>query len=297
MNIEIRDDGLLEIVDRDVEVEQAATGFGFTEGPAWDHVERRLVFSDIPGDVLRQWTPDGRVETFRRPSNMANGNCYDRQGRLITCEHATSRVTRTEKDGSVSVLATHYDGKELNSPNDVVVRSDGSIYFTDPYFGRLGSPHGVARERELDFCGVFRLEPESGALTLVVSDFTLPNGLCFSLDESQLFVDDSRHNHIRVFDVQDDGSVTGGRVWAELQGDRETGVGDGMRVDSRGNLYCSGPGGIHCFTPDGAILGVILTPEISANLTWGDEDLCSMFITASTSLYRVRVKVPGRPAF
>ncbi len=297
MNIEIRDDGLLEIVDRDVEIEQIAAGFGFTEGPAWDHVERRLVFSDIPGDALRQWTPDGRVQTFRQPSNMANGNCYDRRGRLITCEHATSRVTRTEKDGSVSVLATHYDGKELNSPNDVVVKSDGSIYFTDPYFGRLAAPHGVARERELDFCGVFRLEPGSGALTLSVSDFTLPNGLCFSPDESQLFVDDSRHNHIRVFDVQADGSVTGGRVWAELQGDRETGVADGMRVDGRGNLYCSGPGGIHCFTPDGASLGVILTPEISANLTWGDDDLCSMFITASTSLYRVRMKVPGRPAF
>ncbi len=297
MNVEILDDRLLEIVDRDVEIEQVAAGFGFTEGPAWDHVEKRLVFSDIPGDILRQWTPDGQVETFRQPSNMANGNCYDRQGRLVTCEHATSRVTRTEPDGSVSVLATHYDGKELNSPNDVVVRSDGSIYFTDPYFGRLGSPHGVARERELDFCGVFRLEPGSGSLTLLVSDFTLPNGLCFSLDESQLFVDDSRHNHIRVFDVRDDGSVTGGRVWAELQGDRERGVADGMRVDSQGNLYCSGPGGIHCFTPDGASLGVILTPEISANLTWGDDDLCSLFITASTSLYRVRVKVPGRPAF
>ena len=287
MNVEIRDDRFNEIVGSDVEIEQVATGFIFTEGPVWNPVEKHLVFSDIQGDILRKWTPDGRVETFRQPSNMSNGNCYDRQGRLITCEHATSRVTRTEPDGSVTVLATHYDGKELNSPNDVVVRSDGSIYFTDPYFGRL-KYHGVARERELDFCGVYRLDPETGALTLLVPDFTLPNGLCFSVDESQLFVDDSRHNHIRVFDVQDDGSVSGGRVWAKLQGDRD-GVADGMKTDSRGNLYCSGPGGIHCFAPDETSLGIIYVPEVSANFTWGDEDLCSLFITASTSLYRVRV--------
>ena len=295
MNVEIRDDRFNEIVGSDVEIEQVATGFIFTEGPVWNPVEKHLVFSDIQGDILRKWTPDGRVETFRQPSSMSNGNCYDRQGRLITCEHATSRVTRTEPDGSVTVLATHYGGKELNSPNDVVVRSDGSIYFTDPYFGRL-KYHGVARERELDFCGVYRLDPGSGALTLLVPDFTLPNGLCFSVDESQLFVDDSRHNHIRVFDVEDDGSVSGGRVWAKLQGDRD-GVADGMKTDSRGNLYCSGPGGIHCFAPDETSLGIIYVPEVSANFTWGDEDLCSLFITASTSLYRVRVKVPGRRAF
>ncbi len=295
MNVEIRNERFREIVGDAAALEQTASGFIFTEGPVWDHVEQHLIFSDIPGNIIRKWTPDSQVETFRQPSNMANGNCYDRQGRLVTCEHATSRVTRTENDGAVSVLATHYDGKELNSPNDVVVRSDGSIYFTDPYFGRLGS-HGVARERELDFCGVFRLEPDSGALKLLVSDFTLPNGLCFSIDESQLFVNDSRHNHIRAFDVQADGSVSGGQVWADLKGDRE-GVADGMKPDSEGNLWSAGPGGVHCFAPDGTSLGIIYVPEQAANFTWGDEDLCSLFITASTSLYRVRVKIPGRRAF
>ena len=166
-----------------VELERVGTGFLFTEGPMWNRVEKHLIFSDMPGNIMRKWTPDGRIETFRQPSNMANGNYYDHQGRLITCEHATSRVTRTEPDGSISVLATHYDGKELNSPNDVVVKSDGSIYFTDPFFGRL-KYYGVPRDRELDFCGVFRLDPAGGGLTLLASDFELPNGLCFSPDES-----------------------------------------------------------------------------------------------------------------
>ena len=295
MNVEIRDGRFNEIVGSDVEIEQVATGFIFTEGPVWNPVEKHLIFSDIQGNILRKWTPDGRVETFRQPSNMSNGNCYDHQGRLITCEHATSRVTRTEPDGSVTVLASHYDDKELNSPNDIVVRSDGSIYFTDPYFGRL-KYHGVARERELDFCGVYRLDPGSVALTLLVSDFALPNGLCFSIDESQLFVNDSRHNHVRVFDVEAGGSVSGGGVWAELQGDRD-GVADGMKTDSQGNLCCSGPGGIHYFAPDGTSLGIVYVPEITANFTWGDEDLCSLLITGSTSLYRARVKVPGKRAF
>ena len=295
MNVEIRDDRFRDVVGEDVYVEQLGTGFDFTEGPMWNHVEKHLIFSDMPGNIMRKWTLDGGFQTFRQPSNMANGNFYDREGRLVTCEHATSRVTRTELDGSITVLATHYDGKELNSPNDIIVKSDGSIFFTDPSFGRM-EYYGIPRDPELDFRGVYRLDPESGDLTLLASDFDQPNGLCFSADESQLFVNDTMKNHIRVFDMNADGSVSNSRVWAELTGDRE-GVADGMKIDSKGNLCTTGPGGIHYFAPDATSLGVIYVPEGVTNFTWGEDDLCSIFITAATSLYRVRVVVPGNTIF
>ena len=294
MNIEIRDERFRDIVGEDVDIEQLATGFDFTEGAVWNRAENHLIFSDLPGNIMRKWTLDGGIQAFRQPSNMANGNCYDRQGRLVTCEHATSRVTRTEPDGSITVLATHYDGKQLNSPNDIIVKSDGSIYFTDPSFGR-NEYYGVPREPELDFRGVYRLDAESGDLILLASDFDQPNGLCFSADESRLFVNDTMKNHIRVFDVNADGSVSNSRVWAEVTGDRE-GVPDGMKIDGEGNLCTTGPGGIHYFAPDATSLGIIYIPEGAANFTWGEDDLRSMFITASTSLYRVRVIVPGATA-
>ena len=295
MNVEIRDDRFRDVVGEDVYVEQLGTGFDFTEGPMWNHVEKHLIFSDMPGNIMRKWTLHGGFQTFRQPSNMANGNFYDREGRLVTCEHATSRVTRTELDGSITVLATHYDGKELNSPNDIIVKSDGSIFFTDPSFGRM-EYYGIPRDPELDFRGVYRLDPESGDLTLLASDFDQPNGLCFSADESQLFVNDTMKNHIRVFDMNADGSVSNNRVWAELTGDRD-GVADGMKIDSKGNLCTTGPGGIHYFAPDATSLGVIYVPEGVTNFTWGEDDLCSIFITAATSLYRVRVVVPGNTIF
>ena len=295
MNVEIRDEGFRDVVGDDVEIEQLGTGFMFTEGPIWNHVERHVIFSDMPGDIMRKWTPEGGVETFREPSNKANGNYYDGQGRLVTCEHATSRVTRTEVDGSVTVLATHYEGKELNSPNDVIIKSDGSIYFSDPSFGRM-EYYGVPREPELDFRGFYRLDPESGDLRLLDSDFDQPNGLCFSLDESLLFINDTMTNKIRVYDVDADGGVSNGRVWAELTGELE-GVADGMKIDSQGNLFSTGPGGIQCFAPDGTSLGAIIMPEAVSNFIWGDDDLRSLFITASTSLYRVRVNTPGRKVF
>ena len=295
MNVEIRDDRFRNVVGEDVYVEQLGTGFDFTEGPMWNHVEKHLIFSDMPGNIMRKWTLDDGFQTFRQPSNMANGNFYDREGRLVTCEHATSRVTRTELDGSITVLATHFDGKELNSPNDIIVKSDGSIFFTDPSFGRM-EYYGIPRDPELDFRGVYRLDPESGDLTLLASDFDQPNGLCFSADESQLFVNDTMKNHIRVFDMNADGSVSNSRVWAELTGDRD-GVADGMKIDSKGNLCTTGPGGIHYFAPDATSLGVIYVPEGVTNFTWGEDDLCSIFITAATSLYRVRVLVPGNTIF
>ena len=295
MNVEIRDERFRDVVGDDAPVEELATGFDFTEGAMWNHVEGHLVFSDMPGNIMRKWTNERGIEVFREPSNMANGNYYDLQGRLLTCEHSTSRVTRTEHDGSITVLATHYGDKELNSPNDIIVKSDGSIYFTDPSFGRM-EYYGVEREQELDWRGVYRLSPDGGELTLLVDDFDQPNGLTFSLDESLLFVNDTMRAHIRVFDVNDDGTISNGRVWADVTGERD-GLADGMKVDTGGYLYTTGPGGVQVFAPDAACLGTIYVPQGVTNFTWGDDDLRSLYINAGTSLYRTRVKVPGRKLF
>jgi gluconolactonase len=296
MPIEIRDSRLTQIVAADAAIEQIATGFKFTEGPIWHPYERHLTFSDIIGNAIHRWSAADGLTDFRRPSQMANGNTYDSQGRILTCEHASSRVARSNADGSgYEVLASHYAGKELNSPNDIVVKSDGSVYFTDPPFGR-SVPWGTARERDLDIQGVYRLDPASGELTLLVDDFVGPNGLCLSLDEKRLFVNDTMQGHIRVFDVQADGTVANGRLWADVTGE-DDGVPDGMKVDTAGNLFSCGPGGVHIFDANANDLGVICAPEGCANFAWGDDDLCSLYMTASTSVYRVRVKVPGRKLF
>ena len=295
MNVDIRHPRFRSVVGTDVAFEQFGNGFLFTEGPIWNPAEQHLVFSDIPDSQMWRWRYGEGVTSFRKPSNMANGNTYDRQGRIVTCEHATSRVTRTEADGAIVALASHWDGKELNSPNDIVVSSGGAIYFTDPAYGRLEF-YGVARDQELAFQGVFRIDPGDNALTLLVDDFEAPNGLCFTLDESRLFINDTEREHVRVFDVAADGAVSNGSIWAEPVGDG-AGRPDGMKIDSEENLYCTGPGGIHVFDPAGTCLGVILVPELVANFTWGDADMRSLFITASTSLYRVRVGVPGLKLF
>jgi gluconolactonase len=293
MTVEIRDPRFREVVGDDPAIDQVATGFIFTEGPLWHPNERYLLFSDMPGDHLRKWTPSGGVTTFRKPCNKSNGLTWDNDGRLLVCEHASSTVTRTERDGSSTVLASHWQGKELNSPNDIVCGSDAAIWFSDPTYGRL-EHYGVPREPQLGFRGVYRIAPEGG-LTLLADDFGQPNGLCLSLDERRLFVNDTDRQHIRVFDVRPDGSASGGRVWAETKG---TGPGapDGMKIDSAGNVYCCGRGGIHVFAPDATSLGVVGMPEYIANFAWGDDDLRSLYVTASTSVYRLRVRTPGVPA-
>ena len=236
---------------------------------------------------------NGGVTTFRKPCNQTNGLAWDREGRLLACEHASSSLTRTEADGSITVLASHYQEKELNSPNDVVVRSDGTIYFTDPTFGRAEF-YGRPRDCELAFRGVYCLTPGNDAVTLLADDFAQPNGLCFSADEKQLFVNDTERLHIRVFDVAPDGTLTRSREWARTTGEG-AGRPDGMKIDTQSNLYCCGPAGIHVFAPDAVCLGVIRVPEHTANFAWGEADMQSLFITASTSLYRIRTAVPGRP--
>jgi gluconolactonase len=275
--------------------EKLATGFLFTEGPLWHPRGKFLLFSDMPGDHLRRWSAADGITTFRKPCNMSNGLAYDRQGRLLACEHATSQVTRTEADGRSVPLATHFQGHELNSPNDIVCKADGGIYFSDPPYGRARF-FGVERPPELDFQGVFRVGADPRSPVLLVDDFDRPNGLCFSLDERRLFINDTARKHIRVFDVTRTGGLINGRIWAETKGDKP-GAPDGMKLDSAGTVYCCGPGGIHVFDPDGNLLEVLETPEHPANFAWGDDDYRSLFVTASTSLYRVRRTVPGLPAF
>ncbi len=300
MDAEIRDGRFREVVDCGAEMERIASGFIFTEGPIWNPAARRLTFSDIIDNKMHRWVPaadgaGGEISVYRDPTNMTNGNTYDAEGRILSCEHSTSRVVREEPDGSFTVLASHYGEKELNSPNDIVVKSDGRIYFTDPAAGR-SERYGKFREQELDFQGFFRVDPDGGNLTLLGDDFVLPNGLCFSTDESRLFVNDTRRGHIRVFDVGSDGLVSGGAVWAETTGEGE-GRPDGMKVDSEDNLYCTGPGGVHVFGPDAVCLGVVRTPERVANFTFGGADMRDLFVTATTSVYRTRVKVPGLKLF
>lgn len=294
MVTEIRHPRMRHIVGDDVSLEQVAGGFEFIEGPVWHPREGFLIFSDIAGDRMLRWSADQGISTFRMPSGMANGNAYDQSGRLITCEHATSRVSQTDLNGAITTLADRYEGSSLNSPNDVVVKTDGSIYFTDPTFGR-NEYFGVPRDPELSFQGVYRID-STGKLSLLVGDFAQPNGLCFSLDEGLLFVNDTERMHIRVFPLLPNGLLGDGSVWGVTEGDGE-GAPDGMKIDSEGNLYCCGQGGIHVFDPEAVCLGVIRTPEVSANFTWGDEDLRSLFICASTGLYRIRVKIPGVPSF
>lgn len=291
MSVEIRDPRFTSVVGETVAFERIATGFLFTEGPLWHAADKYLLFSDMPGDHLRKWTARAGVTTFRKPCAQSNGLTWDRQGRLIVCEHATSRLTRTEDDGRSTVLASHHDGKELNSPNDVVVKSDGGIYFTDPTYGRA-EYYGNPRPLQLDFRGVYRAEPDGSRLTMLAGDFGQPNGLCFSLDERQLFVNDTDRQHIRVFDVTSDGTLSNGRIWAETTGAGQ-GAPDGMKIDSEGNIYCCGPGGVHVFDPQAVSLGVIKVPEHTANFCFGDDDLRSLYVTASTSVYRLRVKTAG----
>ena len=292
MSLDVRSPKLLDLIDADAQLEQLGTGCEFTEGPVWHAEGKFLLFSDIPANQMKKWTAEEGITNFRVPSGKSNGLTYDKQGRLIAAEHANRRVSRTEADGTVVTIASHYEGKRLNSPNDVVVKSDGSIYFSDPPYG-LTAEYGVEGEQDLDFQGVYRLSPDGQTLTLLVDDFDRPNGLCFSPDESILYIDDTERLHIRAFDVQPDGTITNGRIFAEEEG--EDGVPDGMKIDEHGNVYLTGPGGIWIFDPSGEHLGVIQISEQAANLAWGGDDWSTLFITASTSLYSLQCKVSGIP--
>jgi len=280
-----------DIVPKESKLEKIATGFVFTEGPIWDASQGCLFFSDIPANKMRKYTEAKGAELFREPSGKSNGLTLDKQGRLLACEHANRRVSRTEKDGTVVTIADRYNGKKLNSPNDVVVKSDGSIYFSDPPYG-LTAEFGNVGEQELPFQGVYRLSADGKTLALLTDEFYRPNGLAFSPDESLLYIDDSERVFVRVFDVKPDGTIANGRIFAELVG-TEPGTTDGMKIDSEGNVYVTSPGGISVFDPSGNKLGRIDMPEVAANLAWGDKDWKTLYITGSTSLYRIRLAVEG----
>ena len=286
---------LAALLEADAEVELLGSGFKFTEGPIWHPRETCLLFSDIAGDARHRWREDGRVSIARRPNGMGNGMTLDAKLNLLICEHATSSVVREGSDGSRTTVASHYQGKELNSPNDIVVRSDGSVYFTDPIYGRRPF-NGIEREPELAFRGVYRIPPGGGDLQLVANDFGQPNGLCFSADESLLYVDDTPRAHVRVFRVRTDGSLDGGEMFATGIGDgtlQSAGWVDGIKCDEAGNIWVTGPRGIWVFSRSGERLGIIEVPEVAANLHWGGQDWHSLFVTARTSVYRIRTRVTG----
>jgi gluconolactonase len=297
---DIRDEAeFRKIIPLDAQVEKLAGSFGFTEGPVWTNAGGGyLLFSDIPRHQLKKWTRSQGVTTFREPS-FNNGNTRDGQGRLLTAEHDGRRVSLTEPDGQVHTVVDRYQGKKLNSPNDLVVKSDGTIWFTDPTYGLPNRTEG----RELDKKFVFRFEPGTGDLRPVVDDFDMPNGLCFSPDENVLYVADSgQPHHIRAFDVQEDGTLRGDRLFCTI----DSGIPDGIRCDVDGRVWSSAGDGIHIFTPQGNLIGKIITPdapgrfdpskigpEVPANLCFGGDDWKTLFITACTSLYSIPVSVAG----
>lgn len=278
------------------EVEELHSGNRWAEGPVWFNDGGYLVWSDIPNNRLLRWVPDLGVGVFRAQSNFANGNTRDRQGRLVSCEHGGRRVTRTEPDGSITVIADRHAGKRLNSPNDVVVKSDGSVWFTDPDYGILSDYEGYKSEREQKGCYVYRVDPKSGAVKIVADDFVKPNGLAFSPDEKTLFIADSGFSHdpngphhIRAFSVGADGKLSKGRVFCEVS----PGLPDGFRLDSNGNLWTSCQNGVICFDPTGKPLGKIKIPQMVSNLTFGGPRRNRLFITATKSIYAVFVGATG----
>ncbi len=289
--VEVKGERIWKLVPRDVQVEKLADGFQFTEGPVW--MDGGLLFSDIPADTIYRWEPSSGVSVFRRPSRNSNGLTLDAQGRLVCCEHGSRSVTRTEKDGSITTLASRYLGKPLNSPNDADHFLDGTLYFTDP-------PYGIRpEEQEQRVQGVYRLWPDTGRLELLLKDMDRPNGIAFSPDYRTLYVaDSSSRSHIRSFRVTASGKLLDGKIFAELR-DRREGIPDGLKVDRLGNVWSTGPGGIWVFDPEGTHLGTILTPEVPANCAWGGRDGKDLYITARTGLYRVRTLtggfLPGRP--
>ncbi|HET9142902.1 SMP-30/gluconolactonase/LRE family protein [Actinophytocola sp.] len=279
-------------VDGDAFVEELHTGCRWTEGPAYFPAGRYLVFSDIPNDRILRWDETtGAVGVFRAPAGYANGHTVDRRGRLISCEHGNRRVTRTEADGSITVLADRYAGNRLNSPNDVVERADGSIWFTDPSYGIDTDYEGHRADSEIGACHVYRIDPDTGEVRVALDDFERPNGLAFSLDERRLYVADTRRKHVRIFDVAADGTCTGGEVFATC----DAGSFDGLRLDSAGRVWVAAHDGLHCFAEDGTLIGKLLLPQIVSNLTFGGPQRNHLYITATSSVYSIRLNITGSP--
>jgi gluconolactonase len=302
------------VIPADAHVEKLADDFGFLEGPVWVHKgnQQYLLFSDIPANVIDKWTPDGKVSVFLEKSGFtgtdpsdvgmqinngktmvtligSNAITLDKRGRIVFCTHGDHAVVRLEKNGKRTVLASEYDGKRLNSPNDLVVGPDGSIYFTDPPAGlRKGDDDP---KKQLPFDGVYRIV--NGEVQLLAKDFSRPNGIAFSPDYKYLYINDTLKKVIRRYVVQPDGGITGGEVITDMTGDVRPGAPDGMKVDQKGNIYCTGPGGFWIMSPEGKHLATVQPPELPANMAWGDPDGKTLYLTARTGLYRIRLSIPG----
>ncbi|MEI6872383.1 MAG: SMP-30/gluconolactonase/LRE family protein [Verrucomicrobiota bacterium] len=285
-------DAFSKCVSATATLQRLGTDMKFLEGPQWVPSQGGyLIFSDIPSNELKKWTPKEGISVFRQPSNNANGNTLDHQGRLISAEHSGRRVSITDETGNAVTVVDQFEGKKLNSPNDVVVSADGALWFTDPDYGLASDPttkQKIGKEIEGDF--VFRFDPKTKALAAVAKDFNKPNGLCFSPDGKRLYVADSgAPRHIRSFDVQSDGRLENGRVFAKI----DNGSPDGIRCDTEGRLWSSAGDGIHVFSPSGDLLGKILVPEAPANLAFGGPEMKTLFITARKSLYSIEVNAQG----
>ena len=294
---EVIEDRFRDLIEGNAALIKIADGCLWTEGPVYFRDSQMLLWSDIPNNRIMRWIDGVGVSVYRADSNFANGNTRDREGRLVSCEHGRRRVTRTELDGTITVIADNYQGKRLNSPNDVVVKSDGTIWFSDPTYGILSDYEGYKADPELDDCYVFRCDPASGELEIVADDFVKPNGLTFSPDEGILYVSDSgvTHDpengphHIRAFDVRNGRELTNGRVFAEVS----PGLSDGFRPDTDGNIWTSAQDGVHCYDPDGRLLGKILISETVSNLTFGGAKRNRLFISATQSVYAIYTSANG----
>ncbi|WP_371661808.1 SMP-30/gluconolactonase/LRE family protein [Streptomyces sp. NBC_00280] len=280
----------------DLQLETLHVGSRWAEGPLYLPAWRQLIWSDIPNDRMLRWDEaSGAVSLFRSPAGHSNGNTLDREGRLITCEQGNRRITRTEHDGSITVLADRYRGKRLNSPNDAAVKSDGSIWFSDPDFGITSDYEGVRGESEIGANNVYRVDPATGEVQLVADCFGAPNGLVFSADESELYVSDTRAGCIRVFDVRDDRTLSEGKIFAEA-GAREEARFDNLRFDDRGHLWAAAmDDGVHCYAPDATLLGRILVPNTVSNIRFGGRRRNRLFITANDTLYSLVMGVTAAP--
>jgi gluconolactonase len=298
---EVLDDRFRHLVKVAAKVEKLYEGCRWAEGPAYLPAHRYVLWSDIPNDrMLRFDETTGQTGVFRQPAGHSNGNTVDREGRIVTCEHGNRRVTRTEHDGRITVVADRFEGKRFNSPNDVAVKSDGSIWFTDPAYGIDSDYEGHKGESEIGACHVYRVDPGSGAVAVVADDFVRPNGLAFSPDEKRLYVADTGVSHvkdgpkhIRAFEVAEDGRLSGGDVFATCT----SGVFDGFRFDDEGRLWAGAGDGVHCFNAEGTLLGKVLVPERVANLVFGGPKRNRMFLCATTSLYAVLLAVNGAKTF
>lgn len=297
-DFEILDERFRHCVKQSARLERLYEGCRWAEGPAYFPAHRSLVWSDIPNDrMLRFDETTGHTGIFRQPAGYSNGNSVDREGRLVTCEHGGRRVSRTEHDGAITLIADRFQGKRFNSPNDVVVKSDGSIWFTDPAYGIDSDYEGRKAESEIGACNIYRVDPASGQTILVADDFVRPNGLAFSLDEKLLYVTDTGASHVengprhmRVLNVSDDGRLSGGKVFA-------TGSFDGFRLDDEGRIWTSEADGVHCYDPDGTLIGKVLVPETVANVVFGGPKGNRLYICATTSLYAVLLPVNGARTF